>query len=62
VLSNDGSVGFNDGDASFRDPTAARSTLSKLAVVLKRGTEAITLIGSTSAEGGDAINYPLSMR
>jgi outer membrane protein OmpA-like peptidoglycan-associated protein len=62
VLSNDGSVGFNDGNASFRDPAAARSTLSKLASALKRGTEPITLIGSTSTEGGDAINYPLSTR
>jgi OmpA-OmpF porin, OOP family len=60
VLSNDGSVGFNDGKTTFRDPAAARSTLSKLAAVLKRGTEPITLIGSTSTEGGDAINYPLS--
>jgi OOP family OmpA-OmpF porin len=62
VLSNDGSVGFNDGNASFRDPAAARSTLSKLAPALNRGTEPITLIGSTSTEGGDAINYPLSTR
>jgi OOP family OmpA-OmpF porin len=60
VLSNDGTVGFNDGNASFRDPAAARSTLSKLASALNRGTEPITLIGSTSTEGGDAINYPLS--
>jgi OOP family OmpA-OmpF porin len=60
VLSDAGSVGFNDGLASFRDPAAAQSTLSKLAAVLKQGTEQITLIGSTSTEGGDAINNPLS--
>ncbi len=62
VLSNDGSVGFNDGNATFRDPAAARSTLSKLASVLNQGTEQLTLIGSTSTEGGDAINDPLSTR
>jgi OmpA-OmpF porin, OOP family len=60
VLSNDGSVGFDDGNATFRDPAAARSTLNNLAAVLRQGTEAITLIGSTSTEGGDAINDPLS--
>lgn len=62
VLSDAGSVGFNDGNASFRDPAAARSTLSQLASVLKQGTEPITLIGSTSTEGGDAINNPLSTK
>lgn len=62
ILSNDGSVGFNDGNASFRDPAAARSALSELASTLKRGSEQITLIGSTSTEGGDAINQPLSTR
>jgi OOP family OmpA-OmpF porin len=60
VLSDAGSVGFNDGDDTFRDPAAARSTLSRLASVLRESTEPITLIGSTSTEGGDAINNPLS--
>jgi OOP family OmpA-OmpF porin len=60
VLSNDGSVGFNDGKTTFRDSTAARSTLSQLASLLKPGSEHITLIGSTSTEGGDSMNYPLS--
>jgi OOP family OmpA-OmpF porin len=62
VLSDAGSVGFNAGNASFRDPAAARSTLSQLASILKQGTEPITLIGSTSTEGGDAINNPLSTK
>ena len=60
VLSDAGSVGFDAGNATFRDPAAARSTLSQLASVLKQGTEPVTLIGSTSTEGGDAINNPLS--
>jgi OmpA-OmpF porin, OOP family len=60
VLSDAGSVGFNDGSAIFRDPAAARATLSQLATVLRQGTEPVTLIGSTSTEGGDTINYPLS--
>jgi OmpA-OmpF porin, OOP family len=60
ALSDAGSVGFAVGTAAFRDPAAARSTLSQLASVLKRGTGPITLIGSTSTEGGDAVNNPLS--
>jgi len=61
VLSDAGSVGFNVGLSSFRDPSEARQTLSNLASVLKQGTEPIKLIGSTSSEGGDAVNGPLSL-
>jgi OmpA-OmpF porin, OOP family len=61
VLSDAGTVGFNVGLSSFRDPAEARQTLSKLATVLMQGTEPIRLIGSTSSEGGDAINDPLSL-
>jgi outer membrane protein OmpA-like peptidoglycan-associated protein len=61
VLSDAGSVGFNVGVASFRDPAEARQTLSKLATVLNQGTEPIILIGSTSSEGGDSVNNPLSL-
>jgi OmpA-OmpF porin, OOP family len=62
VLSDAGTVGFVVGTATFRDPSEADATLSQLADTLKRGTEHITLIGSTSTEGGDAINNPLSLR
>jgi len=62
VLSDAGSVGFDEGSATFRDPAAARSTLTQLASILKQGTDSITLIGSTSTEGGDAVNYPLSRK
>ena len=62
VLSDAGSVGFIVGTARFRDPAAAQATLSRLAATLKKGTEHITLIGSTSSEGGDAINNPLSLQ
>jgi OOP family OmpA-OmpF porin len=61
VLSDAGSVGFKDGLASFRDPPEAKQTLSRLATILKQGTEPVTLIGSTSSEGGDAVNNPLSL-
>jgi OmpA-OmpF porin, OOP family len=61
VLSDAGTVGFVVGKATFRDPSAAEATLSQLVGTLKRGTEHITLIGSTSTEGGDAINNPLSL-
>ena len=62
VLQDAGSVGFQQGSASFRDPAAALATLSSLADTLKKGSEHITLIGSTSSEGGDAVNDPLSLR
>jgi outer membrane protein OmpA-like peptidoglycan-associated protein len=61
VLSDAGTVGFIVGTATFRDRSAADATLSQLAATLRRGTEHITLIGSTSTEGGDAINNPLSL-
>jgi OmpA-OmpF porin, OOP family len=61
-LKDAGSVGFIVGTASFRDPSAARATLQQLASTLKQGSEHITLIGSTSSEGGDAINNPLSQQ
>jgi OmpA-OmpF porin, OOP family len=61
VLSDAGTVGFVVGTANFRDSSAADATLSQLAATLKQGTEHITLIGSTSTEGGDAINNPLSL-
>ncbi len=61
ALEDAGSVGFVVGTANFRDPSAAQATLQKLADTLKQGTEHITLIGSTSSEGGDAVNDPLSL-
>jgi outer membrane protein OmpA-like peptidoglycan-associated protein len=62
VLQDAGSVGFNQGASTFRDPAAALETLTSLASALKKGTEHITLIGSTSSEGGDAVNDPLSLK
>jgi OmpA-OmpF porin, OOP family len=60
VLQDAGSVGFVVGKSSFRDPAGAQATLAQLAAALKNGTEHITLIGSTSSEGGDQVNDPLS--
>jgi OOP family OmpA-OmpF porin len=60
VLSDAGSVGFIVDTANFRDPAAAQTTLQQLAATLKKGSEHIRLIGSTSSEGGDVINNPLS--
>jgi outer membrane protein OmpA-like peptidoglycan-associated protein len=61
ALQDAGSVGFIVGTANFRDPSAAQATLQELADTLKQGTETIMLIGSTSSEGGDALNNPLSL-
>jgi OmpA-OmpF porin, OOP family len=60
VLSDQGSVGFNDNESTFRSPSLAQATLLQLAQKLKNGTETITLIGSTSSEGSEAHNYTLS--
>jgi len=60
VLSDQGSVGFNDNESTFRSPALAQATLLRLAQKLKNGTEPITLIGSTSSEGSEARNYTLS--
>jgi OmpA-OmpF porin, OOP family len=60
VLSDQGSVGFNDNESTFRSPSGAQATLLQLARKLKTGTEPITLIGSTSSEGSNARNYKLS--
>jgi len=60
VLSDQGSVGFNDNESTFRSPSQAQATLLRLARKLKDGTQPITLIGSTSSEGSEARNYTLS--
>jgi OOP family OmpA-OmpF porin len=62
VLADAGTVGFAVGTAMFRDSSAAQATLQQLASTLKQGSEHITLIGSTSSEGGDAVNNPLSLQ
>ena len=61
ALSDAGTIGFAAGTAKFRDPSAAKATLRQLADKLKQGAEHVTLIGSTSSEGGDAVNDPLSL-
>jgi OmpA-OmpF porin, OOP family len=61
ALEDAGTVGFIVGTAHFRNPSAAQATLQRLADKLKQGSEHITLVGSTSSEGGDAINDALSL-
>lgn len=61
ALADAGDVGFNVGQATYRDPAKAEAMLSRLASTLKQGSEHITLIGSTSSEGGDSVNGPLSL-
>ncbi|HLK72983.1 MAG TPA: OmpA family protein [Streptosporangiaceae bacterium] len=60
-LEDAGSVGFTVGTATFRDPSGAQETLSRLANTLMQGGEHITLIGSTSSEGGNKLNDRLSL-
>jgi OOP family OmpA-OmpF porin len=61
ALEDSGTVGFVVDTSRFRDPAAAQATLQKLADELKQGGEHITLIGSTSSEGSDALNKALSL-
>ena len=60
VLSDQGSVGFNDNESTFRSPSLAEATLLQLAQQLKNGAGPIKLIGSTSSEGSKARNNALS--
>ncbi|MEV4893652.1 OmpA family protein [Nonomuraea sp. NPDC055795] len=60
VLQNAGDVGFIRGRADFRHPAAATATLRGLAPDLAGAARPVELIGTTSSEGGDAINRPLS--
>lgn len=55
-------VGFVVASTTFLDPAAARATLGKLANVMLRTGESVTLTGSTSSEGGDQYNKNLSLR
>ncbi len=62
ALTDANKVGFVKNTDRFADPAGAKSTLSRLAAVLTKGGQPVRLIGSTSSEGGDAINQPLSER
>jgi len=53
-------ISFVRGKAQFRYPDEARKVLEPLAEDLKKPGRQINLIGTTSSEGGDAINVPLS--
>lgn len=55
-------VGFKFDSTIFRDPAGARATLQRLASVLMRTGESMTLTGSTSSEGSDRYNTHLSLR
>lgn len=55
-------VGFDFDSTTFRDPAGARATLQKLADVMLRTGESVTLTGSTSSEGSNGYNLRLSRR
>jgi OmpA-OmpF porin, OOP family len=55
-------VGFDFDSTTFRDRAGARATLQKLASVMLRTGESVTLTGSTSSEGGNGYNLWLSRR
>jgi OmpA-OmpF porin, OOP family len=61
-LNDANNVGFEFDSTTFRDPAGARVTLRKLADVILRTDEAVTLTGSTSSEGSNQYNLALSLR
>lgn len=61
ILGDDGSVGFIVNTATFRDPTAARTSLQSLATLLIGHPQTtVTLTGETSSEGSASNNLVLS--
>jgi OOP family OmpA-OmpF porin len=61
-LSEKDQVGFVRGTAVFRDPQGAQATLKKLAEILLRGNQQLTLTGTTSSEGDRVANLELSKK
>ncbi|MGO9081152.1 MAG: OmpA family protein [Streptosporangiaceae bacterium] len=61
-LGDANNVGFDFDSTVFRDPSGARATLQKLANVMLRTGESVTLTGSTSSEGSNEYNLWLSRR
>jgi outer membrane protein OmpA-like peptidoglycan-associated protein len=61
-LGDANNVGFDFDSTTFRDPSGARATLQKLATVMLRTGESVTLTGATSSEGSNQYNLSLSLR
>jgi outer membrane protein OmpA-like peptidoglycan-associated protein len=61
-LGDANNVGFDFASTTFRDPSGARATLQKLANVMLRTGESVTLTGATSSEGSNRYNLSLSLR
>jgi OOP family OmpA-OmpF porin len=55
-------VGFDLDSTTLRDPAGAKATLGKLAKVMLRTAESVTLTGATSSEGSDQHNLVLSQQ
>ena len=60
-LGDANNVGFDFDSTTFRDPAGARATLQKLANVMLKTGESLTLTGATSSEGSDQYNQQLSL-
>lgn len=61
-LGDANNVGFDFDSTTFRDPAGARATLQKLATIMLRTSESVTLTGATSSEGSDQHNQDLSQQ
>lgn len=61
-LGDANNVGFDFDSTTFRDQAGAHATLQKLANVMLRTGESLTLTGATSSEGSDQYNLHLSLQ
>lgn len=61
-LGEEDHVGFRQGTADLREPGKARTVLRALAGTVRNGEQKIDLTGTTSSEGGDKVNGPLSKK
>jgi OOP family OmpA-OmpF porin len=60
-LGDANNVGFDFDSTTYRDPGGAHATLQKLANVMLRTGESLTLTGATSSEGTGQYNLQLSL-
>ena len=61
-LGDANNVGFDFASTKFRDRAGARATLQKIAGIMQRTGESITLTGATSSEGSNQYNLALSLK
>jgi len=62
VLPDSGAVGFRPGEDNFRDPGAARATLTAMAADINRLKLSVRLVGTTASWGSESYRIDLARR